>query len=185
MFLSYCLVQVWTTAQPQNLGRVRNLAKSNFPFWSYLPLSAEKLYFLPCDRNNSCSFYQIIMKLTDNQDNHKISDEFKIRPNRAFHFGVTCPWVQKKKITYFWPCDEISPCSFYRIIMKLTHNQDNHKITNKFEIWQIKLFISELLALECRKKPIFDLVTAIAPAVFIESLWNWQITRTSIKSRAS
>ena len=53
-------------------------------------------------------------------------------------------------------------------------------------IWgQIGLFALELLALKCRKKPIFDLVIAIAPTVFIESLWNLQITRTSIKSRGN
>ena len=40
-----------------------------------------------------CSFIfdRIFVKLAGNHDRHKISDEFKFRPDRISHFGVTCP----------------------------------------------------------------------------------------------
>ena len=47
---------------------------------------------------------------------------------------------------------------------------------------QIGLFTLELLAIECQKKPIFNLVQSIAPSVLIGSSSNLQVTRTDIKS---
>ena len=38
------------------------------------------------------------MKLADNMDRHKISDEFKFRQDRTIDFAVTCPLVQKNPI---------------------------------------------------------------------------------------
>ena len=38
------------------------------------------------------------MRLVDNLDTHKISDEFKFRQDRAIDFGVTCPLVPKPPI---------------------------------------------------------------------------------------
>ena len=40
-------------------------------------------------------FYQIIIKVTGNQDRHKSSDKFDFGPNQTTHFGVTCPSVTK------------------------------------------------------------------------------------------
>ena len=41
------------------------------------------------------------MKLADNMDSHKISDEFEFRPDQTIDLGVTCPLVQKKPIFDF------------------------------------------------------------------------------------
>ena len=49
-----------------------------------------------CLQASSFIFYQIFVKLAGNQDRHKISDEFKFRPDRISHFGVTCPCGQIK-----------------------------------------------------------------------------------------
>ena len=35
------------------------------------------------------------MRLADNVDSHKISDEFEFRPDRNIDFRVTCPLVAK------------------------------------------------------------------------------------------
>ena len=34
---------------------------------------------------------QIIIKVADNQDRHKSSDEFDFGSDQTTHFGVTCP----------------------------------------------------------------------------------------------
>ena len=44
------------------------------------------------------SLDRIIINFADNQDSHKILDEFEFRPDRNIHFGVTCSWVAKKPI---------------------------------------------------------------------------------------
>ena len=41
------------------------------------------------------------MKLADNMDMHKLSDEFEFRPDRTIDFGVTCPLVPKHSIFDF------------------------------------------------------------------------------------
>ena len=50
---------------------------------------------------------------------------------------------------------------------------------------QTGLFTLKLLAIECQKKPIFNLVQSIAPSVLIGSSSNLQVTRTDIKSGTS
>ena len=56
-----------------------------------------------CLQASSFIFYQILVKLAGNQDRHKISDEFKFRPDRISHFGVTCPWERIKfSIDLLW-----------------------------------------------------------------------------------
>ena len=44
----------------------------------------------------SVAFEPIIFILTDNEDMHKISDEFEFRPDRTTDYGVSCPWASKK-----------------------------------------------------------------------------------------
>ena len=34
--------------------------------------------------------------LAGNEDMHKISDKFELRPDRTTDFGVSCPWAAKK-----------------------------------------------------------------------------------------
>ena len=44
-----------------------------------------------CLHASSFIFYRIIIKVADNQDRHKSSDEFDFGPEQTTHFGVTCP----------------------------------------------------------------------------------------------
>ena len=61
-----------------------------FSLQSYSPLSIsidfewEKWFF-------SVTMNSIVIKLTGNEDRHKISDEFKFQQYPTSHFGVTCP----------------------------------------------------------------------------------------------
>ena len=41
-------------------------------------------------------FSPIFFILACNGDMHKISDEFKFRPDRTTDYGVSCPWASKK-----------------------------------------------------------------------------------------
>ena len=60
-----------------------------------------------CLRSSSLIFDQIIIKVADNQDRHKSSDEFDFGPNQTTHFGITCPWVTK--ISHFWTWISLKP----------------------------------------------------------------------------
>ena len=73
------------------------------------------------------------MKLADNPDRHRISDEFEFQPDWTIDFEVTCPLVPKKHIP---PCPEHSLFSFDWIFMKVADNLDRHKIVDKFEFRQ-------------------------------------------------
>ena len=44
-----------------------------------------------CLNASSFIFDRFIIKVADNQDRHKSSDEFDFRPNQTTHFGGTCP----------------------------------------------------------------------------------------------
>ena len=44
----------------------------------------------------SAAFGPILFILACNEDMHKISDEFKFRPDRTTDYGVSCPWASKK-----------------------------------------------------------------------------------------
>ena len=45
----------------------------------------------------SVTMSSIFIKLTDDKNRHKFSDKFELQPDLINHFGVTCPWVVKKK----------------------------------------------------------------------------------------
>ena len=65
---------------------------------------------------------------------HKISDEFKLRPDQTSDYGVSCPWVSKTfpiLIMGKW-CLHASSFIFDWII-KVAGNQDNHKSLVKFD----------------------------------------------------
>ena len=55
-----------------------------------------------CLQASSFIFYRIFVKLAGNQDRHKISDEFKFRPDQISHFGVICRWGQIRLSTDIW-----------------------------------------------------------------------------------
>ena len=48
-----------------------------------------------CLHDSSFIFDRIIIKVADNQDRHKNSDEFDFGPDQTTHFTVTCPWMTK------------------------------------------------------------------------------------------
>ena len=48
-----------------------------------------------CLRASSFIFDRIIIKVADNQDRHKSSEEFDYGLDQTTHFGVTCPWMMK------------------------------------------------------------------------------------------
>ena len=43
----------------------------------------------------SVVFNPILIILADNEDMHKISDEFEFRPDWTTDYGVSCPWASK------------------------------------------------------------------------------------------
>ena len=77
-----------------NLGRV-----GLFSLQSYLPLSVpiDFEWGKWCLHLFSVTMNWVFIKLTGNEDRHKISDEFEFRSYLTRHFGVTCPWTVKKK----------------------------------------------------------------------------------------
>ena len=48
-----------------------------------------------CLHASSFFFDWIIIKVADNQDRHKSSNEFDFGPDQTTNFGVTCPWMTK------------------------------------------------------------------------------------------
>ena len=63
---------------------IRISVVSDQSFWSYVPLSGVK-------KNDVFSFSQwTFVKLADNADRHKSSNEFEFGPNRIIHFGIIC-----------------------------------------------------------------------------------------------
>ena len=71
----------------------------------------------------------VFIKLTGNEDRHKISDEFEFWLYLTSHFGVTCPLAVKKISPNF------SQSPFDWIFVKLAGNKDSHKSSNEFEFW--------------------------------------------------
>ena len=67
------------------------------------------------------------IKLTGNEDRHKISDRFEFWSYLTSHFGVTCPSVVKKC------CLQLFSVTFDWVFVKLAGNEDRHKSSNKFE----------------------------------------------------
>ena len=90
---SFLYLQVtWTCMQSQTSS---NFARSDHCLRNKLPLSVQKF---PIDIMGKCSlhassfsFDRIIIKVADNQDRHKRSEEFDSGPDPTTHFGVTCP----------------------------------------------------------------------------------------------
>ena len=70
----------------------------------------------------SVTMNSISIKLTGNEDRHKISDKFELRPDLINHFGVTCP-VTVPQVS--------DPCPLGQLV---TCNEDRHKISDKFNL---------------------------------------------------
>ena len=163
--------------------QVRFRARSVYSLRSCLPLRAVKAHLWLCPIDSAFSFSRIFINLAGNQDSHKILDEFEFWPDRTIHFGVTCPWVAKKPI--FDLVRSIVPSILIGSSsnLQVTGVAINSRMSSNFG--GIRLFTSELLALENRKKPIVDLVRSMATSFFIGCSSNLQATRTAMKSLKS
>ena len=91
-----------------------------------------------CLLANLFIFYQIIIKVTGNQDRHKSWVELDFRPNQTTHFGVSCPWVTK--ISHFWTWISLKPVgqswsNFMRSIIGVGENL--HKVLGQIgsKLW--------------------------------------------------
>ena len=83
----------------------------------------------------SVVFYPFLFILADNEDMHKISDEFEFRQDRTTDYGVRCLWGLKNShrlIMGKWFL-HASSFIFDRIIIKVAGNQDRHKSSDKFD----------------------------------------------------
>ena len=98
-----------------------------------LLVSAETLHIWRCPEYILISFNWNFMKLADNPDKYKISNEFDFQPDWTIAFGVTCPLMQKKTTNkqqqqqqqqkkHIPPCPENSLFSFGWIFTKIADN---------------------------------------------------------------
>ena len=67
------------------------------------------------------------IKLTGNEDRHKILDRFEFWSYLTSRFGVACPSAVKKMMSPFFSV------TFDWVFVKLAGNEDRHKSSNKFE----------------------------------------------------
>ena len=49
-----------------------------------------------CEHSSTLMFDWIFFILAGNEDNHKVSNEIKIRPDPTLDSGVSCPWASEK-----------------------------------------------------------------------------------------
>ena len=106
------------------------------------------------------------MKLADNMDRHKISDEFEFPPDRTIDFGVTCPFVPKTLIFTLVRSIACFNCNF----MKLADNPDRHKILDEFEFQPDSTIDWTVTCPLVPENPVFHLVQSIACLVLIGSI---------------
>ena len=119
-----------------------------YSFWCHLPFGAEKPNIRPCPEHILFSFDGIFMKVADNLERHKISDEFRLRQNRTIHFGVTCPWVPKNLIFHFvWIIVYVISM---QSLWNLQINRTGTKNLTSWKLGNIVLLILELHALDCQ-----------------------------------
>ena len=76
-------------------------------------------------------FHSILFKLADNEDKHKLSDEFEFRPDRTTAFeGLK---ISHRPIMGKWCLHATSSFIFDRIIIKVAGNQVRHKSLDEFD----------------------------------------------------
>ena len=86
------------------------------------------------------------MKIEDNLDSHKISDEFKFRQDRSIHIGLTCFWVPK---TPYLTLSGAYHVIFIQSLWNLQINRTGIKYSTSWKLDHIALFTLELHALDC------------------------------------
>ena len=99
------------------------------PGWALISTSGRNKAQIPsCWLGASCwRRDRLIIKLTGNQDSHRISKEFKFRPHPSWDFGVTYHWALENC------CGHDSAFGFDRIFIKLADHEDRHKISEEFD----------------------------------------------------
>ena len=124
------------------------------------------------------------MKVADNLDRHKISNEFEFRPDRTIDFGVTCPLVPKTPIyNLVW---SVVCLVLIETLWNLQITWMGKKSWMSLNSGQIGLLTLENFTFHwVPKNTIFDLVHIIACLILIVSLWKLQITWTGIKTHMS
>ena len=85
------------------------------------------------------------IKLTRNEDRHKISDRFELWSYLTSHFGVTCPSAVKKMMSPAF----LSHLSFGSL-SNLQVMRTGIKARTNFNLVRVGLFTLELFALEHR-----------------------------------
>ena len=85
-----------------------------------------------CGHNGAFLFDIIFVKLADNEDRHKISDEFECGSDLFINFRVTCPWAAK--LFPILIMENNIAFSFHWIFVELADNPRRHKISHKFEL---------------------------------------------------
>ena len=103
------------------------------------------------------------MKLADNTDRHKISDEFEFQPDWTIDFGVTCPLVPKNPV--FHHVRSTACLVLIGSLWKLQITCTGITSRTHSNSGKVRLFSLELLDLECQKKKkknIVDFVWSVA-----------------------
>ena len=142
-----------------------------------------------CLQGSLFIFDRIFVKLADNQDSHKISDEFEFWLDRIRHFGVTYPSGQIKfSIDISW-CLHLFSVVFDLILFILAGTRTCIKSWRSLTLGHIGPLTMELAALE-RLKISHRLIMGkwclqLARSFFIRSSSNLLVTRTALKSQMS
>ena len=141
-FHTFELEDLWS--QLANLDQILCIAslgwgKGCIRFWGRFDQSTgflgnRKPPFTDNGENNvhlfSVVFDPILFKLAGHEDMHKISDEFKFRPDRITDYGVSCPWglkISHRLIVGKW-CLHASSSIFDRITSKLLVTRTGIKV---------------------------------------------------------
>ena len=128
-------------------------------------------------------FYLILFILAGNEDMHKITDKFEFLPDRTTDYGDTPLSVP---IDFEWGkwCRHLFSVAMNSDFIKLTGNEDRHKILDRFEFWS---YLTSHFGVACpsavKKWCLHFSTFSLSP--LIGSLSNLQVMRTGIKARKS
>ena len=155
LFLSYYEFNLYQTyryqGQAWNVGRVRILAGSDQSLWSYMPLRGEENYV---SNFSQSPLTRYLSNLQVTRTGIKVRNESEFGPDRFIHFGVIRPWVLNFfPINLYWRkwCIHLFSVTLNSVSIKLTGNEDRHKISDKFELRPDQSFFS-YVPLSGRKK---------------------------------
>ena len=114
---------------------------------------------------------------------HKISDEFKFRPDRTTDYGVSCHWASKKfPIDLSWKnaVSMLARSFFIESSSKLLVTRAGIKARMSLILGRIRLLTLELLAFEWRKFYTFELELYISLGPVGQSWSNFMCSITDV-----